>query len=324
MQLDIQTAVQTAFVLSVIGCLGSLLYGIQNIRDGRKILYYHKRQRQVTTGWWFVLLSMVMGFTALFLNKQAEPVLYRIFPPSPTVTITSTVTLTNTITLTPSITLSPTITLTPEVSYTPELPEIISEQIVSTVEPDANVAFSDLIFARSIDDNNQAVSPVTTFQQPVTDIYGVFSYDKMLTGVQWSSVWVRLSDQQIVCYETKPWDASTGGYGYTDCHKGADEWLPGEYDVQIFVGTKWISSGKFTITGDLPTPTFTKTASKTPTNTPTITDTPTPTSSRTATVTPSITMTPTPSNTPLPTKTKTKTRTPKPTDTRWPTPTVKQ
>ena len=324
MQLDIQTAVQTAFVLSIIGCLGSLLYGIQNIRDGRKVLYYYKRQHQVATGWWFILLSIVMGGTALFLNRKAEPVIYRVFPPSPTVTITPTITLTSTITLTPSTTLSPTITFTPEVSYTPQLPEIISEQIMSTIEPDENVVFSDLIFARTIDENNQAVSPVTTFQQPVTDIYGVFSYDKMLTGVQWSSVWVRMSDQSVVCYETKPWDASTGGYGYTDCHKGADEWLPGEYDVQIYVGTQWISSGKFTVTGEPPAPTSTRTPSKIPTNTPTITNTPTPTASRTSTVTPSITFTPTSSHTPVPTKTKSKTPTMKPTDTRWPTATVKQ
>ncbi|MBI9048593.1 MAG: hypothetical protein JEZ00_04190 [Anaerolineaceae bacterium] len=322
MQVDIQTAVQTAFVLSIIGFLGSLFYGLGLIRNGRKILYYHKRQSQMTTGWWYMALSLAMGLTAWFLHRQAEPVLYQIFPPSPTITITSTITQTTTITLTPTTTLSPTVTNTPEITYTPQIPVVVSEQFVSTIEPAEDVVFSPLIFARTIDENNQAVSPVTTFQHPVTDIFGVFSYDKMNTGVQWSSVWVRLSDQEVICYETKPWDASTGGYGYTDCHKGANSWLPGEYDVQIYIGMTWISSGKFTIVGDPPTATFTPSPSYTPSNTPTASRTPTATHTRTPTTSATITKTPTASNTPTRTKTKTQTFTPNPTDTRWPSPTV--
>jgi len=195
-------------------------------------------------------------------------------------------------------------------------------QFVSTIQPDENVIFSDLIFARKIDENNQALTPLTTFQHPVTDIYGAFSYDKMSMGVQWSSVWVRMQDQEVVCYETKPWDASTGGYGYTDCRKGADEWLPGDYDVQIFVGDRWISSGKFSITGDLPTATFTLTPSQTASNTPRPTLSPTQTQTRTATASRTSTGTPTASKTPLPSRTPSITHTPKPTDTRWPSVTV--
>ncbi len=134
---------------------------------------------------------------------------------------------------------------------------------------------------------------------------------------------MRLQDQEIVCYETKPWDASTGGYGYTECHKGADEWLPGEYDVQIFVGERWISSGKFSITGDLPTATFTFTPSQTASNTPLPTKSPTVTSTRTSTPTRTASFTPTASKTLLPSRTPTITRTPKPTETRWPTLTPK-
>jgi hypothetical protein len=323
MQVDIQTAVQTAFVLSLIAFIGCLIFGISLIRQGKKILYYHKRQRQISTGWWYVLISVVMAISALFLNRQAEPVLYKVFPPSPTITTSPSVTLTTTITLTPSTTVSPTITTTPEVTNTPQLPEMIVTQFVSTIQPGENTAFSELIFARQIDKNNQAITPLTTFQHPVTDIYGAFSYEGMSTGVQWSSVWVRLQDQNVVCYETKPWDASTGGYGYTDCHKGADEWLPGEYDVQIYVGQRWISSGKFSITGDLPTATFTKTASQTPSNTPLPSNTPTVTSTRTMIPTRTATFTATASKTPLPSRTPTITRTPRPTETRWPSSTPK-
>ncbi len=146
MQVDIQTAVQTAFVLSLIGFIGFLLYGINMIRQGKKILYYHKRQRQISTGWWYVLISVVMAVSALFLNRQAEPVLYQVFPPSSTITISPSVTLTTTISLTPTITLSPSITNTPEVSNTPQIPAMVVTQFVSTIQPGENTAFSEFNF----------------------------------------------------------------------------------------------------------------------------------------------------------------------------------
>jgi len=48
-----------------------------------------------------------------------------------------------------------------------------------------------------------------------------------------------------ICSETKPWDGSTGGYGYTQCNPSSEQWQPGDYEVQLFVGLTWISSGSF-------------------------------------------------------------------------------
>jgi type VI secretion system secreted protein VgrG len=140
-------------------------------------------------------------------------------------------------------------------------------------------------------------------------------------------------DRQVICYETKPWTGSTGGYGYTDCFPISTAWQPGEYEVQIFVGDVWFVSDRFTVAGEPPTPTLTPVPSRTPTptftitptslptGTPTITPTRTPTLTVTPSLTRTITLTPTPSRTPPPTSTLRPTRTPRATDTRWPSPT---
>ena len=111
-------------------------------------------------------------------------------------------------------------------------------------------------------------------------MFGVFTYDQMLPGAQWTALWFR--EGELVHYETKPWDGASGGYGYTDCTDPVGGWLAGTYEVQIFVGTDWKVVGRFIVQGDPPT------------STPSLTPAPTLTPSRTATPTPTRTRTPTP------------------------------
>ena len=76
--------------------------------------------------------------------------------------------------------------------------------------------------------------------------------------------------------ETKAWTYSSGGAGYTDWDCTTGECLPGNYEVQIFVGSTWKSSGTFTISGGAAAE---GTATVTPTLTPSApltTPTPTP------------------------------------------------
>ena len=94
-------------------------------------------------------------------------------------------------------------------------------------------------------------------------MYGVYSYDQMVPGVQWTALWYN-GNNDLVCYETKPWDGTTGGYGYTDCQLPADEWLPGTYRVLIFVGHEWQVVGQFILQGDAPTATLTRTPTPIP------------------------------------------------------------
>jgi type VI secretion system secreted protein VgrG len=101
-------------------------------------------------------------------------------------------------------------------------------------------------------------------------MYAVFTYTDMVMGTQWTALWMR--EGQLVHYETFAWDCeacSTGGSGYTDWNPSADEWLPGNYEVQIFAGTVWAGSGRFIVQGDAPTAIASHTATPTRTFTPT-------------------------------------------------------
>jgi hypothetical protein len=131
----------------------------------------------------------------------------------------------------------------------------------------------------------------------------------MTPGAQWSALWYR--NGELLFYESIPWNGGTGGYGYTEWKPPSDSWLPGIYEVQIFIGMELVESAgsTFTVTG---TP-ATAAPSLTPTRTPSPTATVGPSPTRTNTATPTATMTPTITKTPTITLTR------RPTETRWPT-----
>lgn len=327
MNLDIRTGVQTAFILALFIGLISLLLGVRTVRAGSRLRYFRKRREMLLNGWRLIFVAFGMGVVSVVVNFFAEPTVYRFFPPSPTVTLTPTITVTPTVSLTPTITFTPTITNTPSVTNTPSIPDEILAQFESTITPETAPVFSSIRFGRQLDANFQPVDAAEEFANPIEKIYGAFSYDQMTSGVQWSALWYR--NGELVYYETLPWNGGTGGYGYTEWSPPSDAWLPGTYDVQIFVGTDWLPNarGTFVVTGNPPTaaPTNTPTHTASPTNTigpsPTRTNTPTRTSTitPTRTNTPTITPTPTITRTPTISLTPTITRTLRPTDTRWPT-----
>jgi hypothetical protein len=99
-----------------------------------------------------------------------------------------------------------------------------------------------------------------------------FSYNNMIPGVQWTALWYR--GDELLHYESIPWDGTTGGLGFSEWAPPPELWLPGLYEVQIFVGHDWKVVGQFIVDGDP----LTSTASITPsaTSTPTIARTSTP------------------------------------------------
>ena len=326
MNLDIRTAVVTAIVLIVIGIFLAVASGIKAIKQGQKLLYYRKRQKIMNHGWRMILFGVFLAVAAFLVGSFGERAVYRVFPPTPTITQTPTITLTPTITITPTITLTPTITETPSVSPTPFIPPALEVQFSGVVTPQPDAAFSPLQFARTLTDFNQPEEPAIEFDNPIGELFATFDYNNMLDGSQWTALWYRLNDMKLICFETAPWNGGVGGYGYTNCNPPADDWQPGEYEVQMFVGTTWKVSNRFTIAGTPPTSTFTPMPSRTPTVTRTATGTSTATVTRT--MTPTRTNTPTfgPSLTPTsrpPTATYTRTRTPLPTSTMRPTLTLR-
>lgn len=265
MNIDIATTLKTILVMLVIGVVIAIIIGIRTIKSGQHLEFYRKRQDLVERGWRFLLIAVGLVAFGVILSRFGEPVAYHYFPPSPTITRTPTITLTPTITQTPVASFTPTITMTLSVTYTPGLPQDVQSTIQTPMGPDTNAVFSDIQVSTKTKDG-VVIDPQTSFDPPVTHLFGGFSYDKMALGVQWSAVW--MYGNEIKCIETKPWTYAPGGYGYTDCQLPADQWQPGEYTVQIFVGQTWKASGYFTITGQAPAASGAPQVTATPTLTP--------------------------------------------------------
>ena len=220
-------------------------------------------------------IGVLLLLFAAWLGRFGEPIAYRYFPPSPTPSLTPTITLIPTITLSPTITLTPTITNTPSVTDTPTItptpyiPPAIEALFNSDVTPNPDAVFSPLQFS-TVYENFECVAPSTTFVNPIREMWACFSYNNMSPGVQWTAMWYR--GNELVHYETLPWDGTTGGLGFAQWAPPPEMWEPGTYDVQIFVGLDWKVVGQFVVSGDPPTPIPSLTPS--PTISPTITRTP--------------------------------------------------
>ena len=316
-------------VISLIALVFSLWFGILSIRRARRLPFFRMRRETMVRGWRLLAWAVLWAILAYLLNSKAEPIIYGFYPPTATFTLTPTPSLSPTISLTPTITLSPTITLTPAVSNTPTvtstpyMPLAVEALFQSTITPNVDAVFSKLTFTDGLDSLYRPLKPGEVFSNPISHMYAVFSYDRMVVGSQWSALWYR--DGELVHYETIPWNGASGGLGYTDWAPDPSQWLPGTYEVQLFIGTIWKTSGQFVVEGEPPTaqPSPTSTATFTPTRTSTSTRTPRPTATPIPTPTPRPTlgpyMSPTPTIKPTPYPTLTRTSTPTITQTRTPT-----
>ncbi len=293
--MDIRAGIITAAVLAVLAAVWIFRTGIRTLQSARKLTFFRLRQQRMGAGWRQLATSLLILVLSALLLRFGEPVAYQYFPPSPTPSLTPTLTVIPTITDTPTITLTPTITDTPSttdtptITPTPYIPPAIEALFESVVTPNTDAAFSPLQFS-TVYDNFECVAPSTIFVNPVREMWTCFSYNNMLPGVQWTALWFR--EGELLHYETLQWDGATGGLGFSNWAPPPEMWLPGVYEVQIFVGHEWKVVGQFVVTGDpltstpspAPTPSPTLTATRTPSLTPSAL--PTATSTSTASTTP--------------------------------------
>lgn len=282
MDIDIQAGLTAGVILAVIFFLISLGTGIQTIVSGREIKFFRIRRNQMMRGWRLILLGFFWVLLGVGIFFYGEPIAYQIITPSPTLPITSSPSLSPTISETPTITLSPTITLTPAESYTPTasptpyLPLAVEAKFEGNLTPPPEAAFSPIDFTNvGLDEDYNPIGPGVLFTNPVGHMYGVFSYAQMEDDVQWTALWFR--EGTLVHFETLPWNGGSGGIGFTDWNPAADLWLPGSYEVQLFLGTDFILSDTFTVEGEPPTVTVTPSSTPSPAPQPTQTPTPSPT-----------------------------------------------
>jgi hypothetical protein len=270
-RMDIHAGVIVLALFAVIGAYFAIRAAIAMMQTARKMSFYSLRRQHNARAWRLFFLSMLLVGLAIWLPFYGEPMAYVYFPPSltpsvtPTITITPTVTLTQTITTTPTLSPTPLESSTPTATTTPFLPLSIEALFAGPVTPNPEAAFSPLQFSTQMN-NGRPVAPRTVFELPIKTMYGSFAYNNTLPDAQWTALWYR--NGELVDYETKPWDGGTGGIGYTDSTDPIGGWVPGTYEVQIFMGYDWMTIGRFVVLGELTT--------STPARTPTRSLTPTP------------------------------------------------
>jgi len=252
--LTLDQFVQLIALVLLLAGIATLWSGWQQIRSARKLPFFMLRRRRTTQGWRLLFIGFILAVVAFLIQISGREVVYRIIPPTPSLTPTNTITPTPTITQTPTITpipsITPTASITPTstITPTPFLPDEIREQIESEVTPNAEAVLSPIEVARQIDSNIQPVNSSNIFFLPVSKLFGAFSYNNMQEGVQWTAIWYL--DGEVVCVESIAWDGGTGGYGYTECEQEA--WIEAEYEIQIFIGEQWKVSTSFLIQSESP------------------------------------------------------------------------
>lgn len=274
--MDIHAGVIVIVIFSVIGSYFAVRAALAIMQTARNLSFYSLRRQHNSGAWRLFFFALILIALAIWLPFYGEPMIYVYFPPSPIPSLTPTITLTPTLTLTPTITLTPTFTSAPAVSDTPTLtttpflPLAIEALFSGPVTPNPEAVFTTVKFSTQLD-KSRPVSPKTVFELPIATMYGGFDYNNTIPGVQWTALWYR--GGQLVDYETKPWDGGTGGRGgYTDSSDPIGGWLPGTYEVQIFMGHDWRGGGRFVVLGQLATSTPVRTF--TPTGTSSLTPAP--------------------------------------------------
>jgi hypothetical protein len=254
-----QTVSWLAWTLLLTGLVVGAV-AVRRVFHAGRLRYYLLRREQAAEAWRLLLVAGAVLLAALVVFAVGRPAAYVVFPPTPSITPTGTPSATPTITLSPTVTITPSISLTPSITptatatVTPMLPEAAQLVFQDTITPDPDAALSPILVATRLTNFNIPIKPAEAFDNPVGRLYGAFSYDHMTDGVRWSAVWYR--DGTPICFETKPWDGGTGGYGYTECLPEGG-WPEGSYEIQMFVGTQWRVSARFEIRGAPPTATVT-------------------------------------------------------------------
>jgi hypothetical protein len=292
-----ETYVAWVALLLVLAFGLSVVSGIFALARSRRERYFQVRRDAVVRGWQLLLTGTALLIGALFVLALGTPLIRlavpatltlaptataseTLPPPTPTASLTSspTTTSTNTAGPTPTDTETPTATVSP----TPALPADVAPMPGATVTPPPGAVAANVRFSRR--DVCSVPNSTEYFDQLPKVVYAHFYYNNWLPGVQWSGVWRR--NGEVVFVETNLWNGSTGGCGFSNWDGGKQWWLEGDYEVQIFVGDRWLTSGIFHVVRSTPTPTNTATRTpRTPSPTPTVTDTRTPTLTPTRTPT---------------------------------------
>jgi hypothetical protein len=310
-----------------LGAIFGVLSAIRTLQISRRWSDFRLRQRYVVQARGSVLLALLSGALALGLFILARSTRASIIPAAPPVAPISIASSTAspipeaaaTETTTPTIIIPTQTPITPSpvvipsaapATATPVMPIAVQALIQGTVTPAFDVEFGRLRFSTEIN-NYTLVAPGEEFTNPIKQMYSVFTYQPLGVKVEWIALWYQ--DGALKYVDTTSWKDFPAGVAVAGWTRPAPEWQPGNYEVQVFVGTDWKASGRFVLEGDAPTPTPSPPPSATATAPPTATTSSTATITRTPTASPlpppsqtptaASSVTPQPSATPSPSAT---------------------
>jgi hypothetical protein len=242
--MNVDRVVPIVSLALVIGGIGAALLGWRFLSGSRGLQFHNLRRDRLRRGWRWIAAGAALLLAGAISGAFGRQVGQRMYPPTPTVTMSPTVTLTATLTLTPTITLTPRETHTPSPTPRPTLPEAIAVLVRQTVTPPVQAVFSPIVVASRLDESRAAVDGSGTWTNPPARLFGAFTYDYMVNGVQWTALWVL--DGEVVCFDRSLWDGGSGGRGYTECEPERG-WMPGKYAIQLFLGDQWWTTASFEI-----------------------------------------------------------------------------
>jgi hypothetical protein len=255
-----QTAVWVAVIL-LGGAILLVLAGILFLRRAPRQPFFLARQQTAAAGWRLFLIALGILLLAGLVRLFGAPVALQVITPTPSMTYTPSMTFTPSLTQLPTETLPPTITLTatrtlvPSSTGIPALPPSVLHDFTSNVVPAANILLGPIVFTTAYSTNLEALNTGDVFFNPQQRIAGIFSYMGINLGVQFTAVWLR--NGELVYWDPYPWNKSANGTGLVEWNLAPGFFVPGAYEVQIFIGTQWYRSGRFNIVGPAPTATRT-------------------------------------------------------------------
>jgi len=249
---------------ALVGFLGLVLlfFGLARLITPRTSRLFSERRRQMVAAWQQIFYGVVVLLIAAAVLFIGPPAIALVVPPTATPLLSPTPS--NTPGPSPTVTLTPTATETrpptdtpPPTTPAPTGPPTLPVDLITppagtlTVTPPANGVIANLRVSR-VNDCASTQGSGDFFDTQPRALYALFDYNNWQRDAQWTYVWRR--DEAIVSVVSALWDGSTGGCGYAEYDGGGAEWVPGVYQVQIFLGTMYMDQATFTISDSTPTP----------------------------------------------------------------------
>jgi hypothetical protein len=239
---------QIIVYLLIAGVAFALYMGWRELQSAKQLPFFKVRRGRVARAWRFFIVGIALGLIAVAIQIFGMQAVRRLpatisFAPGEQTELEATASVTNTVTRTPENTATPSITPSPTERGTPMLPDGVADLFAESVTPDERAVFG------PIDVATEVIYPARPgeeiFETVEGPLYGLFSYDYLESGVRWTAVWYWEGD--VICVDSKPWDGGSGGWGYTECEP--DQWAPGDYFIDMFLGQEWWITAEFTVLG---------------------------------------------------------------------------